>query len=81
MNLAEWARIQGIHPQSAYSWFKRETLPVPAIRLNSRSILLDPGAATIKVAEGLVWNSLSSPPYRLRNSRFRARRAKGPSHQ
>ena len=27
----------------------------------------------------LVWNSLSSPPYRLRNNRFGARRARGPS--
>ena len=27
----------------------------------------------------LVWNSVSSPPNRLRNNRFGARRAKGPS--
>ncbi len=30
MNLSEWANIQGIHPQSAYRWFREGTLPVPA---------------------------------------------------
>lgn len=44
MNLTEWARAQGIHPQTAYRWFREGTLPVPAVRINSRSVLVSPDA-------------------------------------
>jgi putative resolvase len=37
VNLTEWARRQGIHPQTAYRWFRNGTLPVPAVRVNARS--------------------------------------------
>ncbi len=30
MNLREWALSQGIHPQTAYKWYRAGTLPVPA---------------------------------------------------
>jgi predicted site-specific integrase-resolvase/DNA-binding XRE family transcriptional regulator len=30
MNLSEWANLQGIHPQTAYRWFREGALPVPA---------------------------------------------------
>ena len=53
MSLAEWARLQGIHPQTAYSWFRNGTLPVPAVRFNGRSILVDPEGATAQAVEGL----------------------------
>jgi predicted site-specific integrase-resolvase len=39
MNLSEWASIQGIHPQTAYRWFREGTLPVPA-RKTGRLILV-----------------------------------------
>ncbi len=42
MNLTEWARLQGVHPQTAYRWFREGTLPVPAVRVNSRSVLVSP---------------------------------------
>jgi putative resolvase len=45
VNLTEWARLQGIHPQTAYRWFREGTLPVPAVRVNSRSVLVAPDAA------------------------------------
>ena len=45
MNLTEWARRQGIHPQTAYNWFHAGTLPVPAVRVNKRTILVQPDAA------------------------------------
>lgn len=45
MNLTEWARVQGIHPQTAYRWFREGTLPVPAVRVNARTILVNPDAA------------------------------------
>lgn len=42
MNLTEWAREQGIHPQTAYRWFREGTLPVPAVRVNARTVLVSP---------------------------------------
>lgn len=45
VNLTEWARRQGVHPQTAYRWFREGTLPVPAVRVNSRSVLVAPEAA------------------------------------
>ncbi|MHB8219579.1 MAG: IS607 family transposase [Acidimicrobiales bacterium] len=33
MNLAEWAASQGVHPQTAYRWFRQGRLPVPAQRV------------------------------------------------
>jgi len=45
VNLTEWARLQGVHPQTAYRWFREGTLPVPAVRVNSRSVLVSPDAA------------------------------------
>lgn len=42
MNLTEWARAQGVHPQTAYRWFREGTLPVPAVRVNERTVLVSP---------------------------------------
>lgn len=44
MNLTEWARAQGVHPQTAYRWFREGTLPVPAVRVNERTVLVSPDA-------------------------------------
>ncbi|MGW3659032.1 IS607 family transposase [Streptomyces sp. NPDC005151] len=41
MNLTEWARVQGVHPQTAYRWFREGTLPVPAQRVGPRMILVN----------------------------------------
>jgi putative resolvase len=46
VNLKEWARLQGVHPQTAYRWFREGTLPVPAVRVNARSVLVAPDTAT-----------------------------------
>jgi putative resolvase len=51
VNLTEWARLQVVHPQTAYRWF-REGPPVPAVRVNSRSVLVAPGAVTAAAGEG-----------------------------
>jgi len=53
VNLTEWARVQGIHPQTAYRWFREGTLPVPAVRVNSRSVLVSPDSATAKPVTSL----------------------------
>jgi len=42
VNLAEWARVQGIRPQMACRWFGEGTLPVPAVRVNQRTVLVSP---------------------------------------
>jgi putative resolvase len=52
VNLTEWARLQGVHPQTAYRWFREGTLPVPAVRVNSRSVLVAPDAVTAQAGEG-----------------------------
>ena len=44
MNLTEWARVQGVHPQTAYRWFREGRLPVPAVRVNQRTVLVSPDA-------------------------------------
>ncbi|WIB65701.1 IS607 family transposase [Curtobacterium sp. MCBD17_040] len=46
MNLTEWARVQGVHPQTARKWFREGTLPVPARRVGPRTILVNIDAAT-----------------------------------
>ncbi|WP_405899104.1 IS607 family transposase [Streptomyces sp. NBC_00727] len=46
MNLTEWARVQGVHPQTAYRWFREGTLPVPAQRVGPRTILVNVDANT-----------------------------------
>jgi putative resolvase len=38
VDLTEWARLQGVHPQT-YRWSREGTLPVPAMRVNSRKAL------------------------------------------
>jgi len=53
VNLTEWARVQGIHPQTAYRWFHEGTLPVPAVRINERTILVSPDAQTSKPVSAL----------------------------
>ncbi|MER0479141.1 IS607 family transposase [Streptomyces sp. Edi2] len=41
MNLTEWAKTQGVHPQTAYRWFREGTLPVPAQRVGPRMVLVN----------------------------------------
>ncbi|MGH3171602.1 MAG: IS607 family transposase [Trebonia sp.] len=45
MELAEWARADGVHPQTAYRWFREGQMPVPARRLESGTIWVDAAPA------------------------------------
>src|SRR5947207_14962137 len=45
MNLTEWAKAQGVHPHTAYRWFREGILPVPATRVGPRTILVNVEAA------------------------------------
>ncbi len=53
MNLTEWARLQGVHPQTAFRWFREGTLPVPAVRVNQRAVLVNPDRDRSAVAGGV----------------------------
>ncbi len=52
VNLTEWAKTQGVHPQTAYRWFREGTLPVPAQRVGPRTILVNVGANAVPEAIG-----------------------------
>ncbi|NUK55574.1 IS607 family transposase [Streptomyces lunaelactis] len=54
MNLKEWAQAQGVHPQTAYRWFREGTLPVPAQRVGPRTILVNIEARATPEAVGGV---------------------------
>jgi putative resolvase len=45
VKLAEWARVNGVHPQTAYRWFREDRMPVPARRLESGTIWVDAAPA------------------------------------
>ncbi len=54
VNLKEWAKAQGVHPQTAYRWFREGTLPVPAQRVGPRTILVNvEGHAAPEVVGGV----------------------------
>jgi len=53
VNLTEWARVHHVHPQTAYRWFRQGTLPVPAIRVGPRTILVNPQAPPAAQAGGV----------------------------
>ncbi len=52
VNLTEWAKSQGVHPQTAYRWFREGTLPVPAQRVGPRTILVNVEGNTASEAAG-----------------------------
>ncbi|HVA60402.1 MAG TPA: IS607 family transposase [Mycobacteriales bacterium] len=67
MKLADWARANGVHPKTAYRWWRAGTLPVPARQVNARVILVDdPGmAARAKGGGGVgLYARVSSPDQR-----------------
>jgi len=41
MNLREWALAQGIHPQTAYRWYRQGKLPVPARKMGKLILVGD----------------------------------------
>jgi predicted site-specific integrase-resolvase len=51
VNLKEWAFQQGVHPVTAYRWFREGKLPVPARRVG-RLILVDSEA--VRAGQGTV---------------------------
>ncbi|MEU6260959.1 IS607 family transposase [Streptomyces sp. NPDC047043] len=54
MNLKEWAKANGVHPHTAYRWFREGTLPVPAERVGPRTILVNIEARSLPAVTGGV---------------------------
>ena len=46
MKLSEWAKSQGIKYQTAFVWFKKGQLPVPAYETETGTIIVTPLRAT-----------------------------------
>ncbi len=53
MKLTEWARANGVHPKTAYRWWREGILPVPARKVGPRTILVDTADGDSAGAVGL----------------------------
>src|ERR1700737_33005 len=60
MKLSDWARANGVHPKTAYRWWRTGTLPVPARQINARVILVDDAASTNRAAPELSAGGLDA---------------------
>lgn len=60
VKLAAWARSYGVHPQTAYRWFRGGTLPVPARRLASGTIVVEQDPATVATGRTVAYCRVSS---------------------
>lgn len=60
VKLAEWARRNGVHPQTAYRWFREGTMPVPARRLPTGTIMVDVDAPVGAAGAVVVYARVSS---------------------
>ncbi|MEH1013320.1 IS607 family transposase [Micromonospora sp. CPCC 206060] len=59
MNLKEWAKREGVHPVTAYRWFREGKLPVPARRVGGL-ILVERAAETSPSGITVVYARVSS---------------------
>lgn len=60
MKLAQWARQQGIRYETAWKWFRDGTLPVPAERTPTGTILVHPREAAQGPAGVVLYARVSS---------------------
>src|ERR1035437_10265507 len=63
VNLKEWAVANGVHPVTAYRWFREGKLPVPATRVGGL-ILIDKPTATPPTGVTVVYACVSSADQR-----------------
>jgi putative resolvase len=59
VNLREWALAQGVHPVTAYRWYREGKLPVPARRAG-RLILVDPDPKPVEAGRVVAYCRVSS---------------------
>ena len=60
MKLAQWARAYGVHPQTAYRWFREGTIPVPARRLPSGTIVVEQDPVAVVDGRTITYCRVSS---------------------
>ncbi|NNN12540.1 MAG: IS607 family transposase [Acidimicrobiaceae bacterium] len=61
MNLREWALSQGIHPQTAYRWYRTGKMPVPTHRVGNKLILVgDLESTQTKQGSTVIYARVSS---------------------
>lgn len=66
MNLKEWAIANGVHPVTAYRWFREGKLPVPATRIGGLILIDQPasiapaGASIAPAGATVVYARVSS---------------------
>jgi putative resolvase len=61
VKLAAWARANGVHPQTAYRWFRQGTMPVPARRLPSGTILVEvPSSGAVPDPRAVLYARVSA---------------------
>src|SRR5438034_8326571 len=65
VKLAEWARRNGVHPHTAYRWFREGTMPVPARRLPTGTIMVDVATPTGRTEAVVVYARVSSADQRV----------------
>jgi putative resolvase len=53
VRLTDWARLQGVHPKTAYRWWREGTLPVPARQVSARMILVEEPPVAVVGGVGL----------------------------
>jgi predicted site-specific integrase-resolvase len=63
VTLREWAIANGVHPITAYRWFRKGRLPVPATRVGGL-ILIDQPAAAVPAGVTAVYARVSSADQR-----------------
>jgi putative resolvase len=73
VKLAEWARANGVHPQTAYRWFRQDTMPVPARRLPSGTILVEAPGSSSPAGRAVVYARVSAHDQRAELDRQVAR--------
>lgn len=64
MNLSEWANLQGIHPQTAYRWFRAGTLPVPARQIGRLILVGDLETSPSQLGSTVIYARVSSTDQR-----------------
>jgi predicted site-specific integrase-resolvase len=64
VNLKEWAIANGVHPVTAYRWFREGKLPVRATRVGG-PILIDTHGGTTGPGMTVVYTRVSSADQRM----------------
>ncbi|WP_298335215.1 IS607 family transposase [Ferrimicrobium sp.] len=60
MNSADWALSQGIHPQTAYRWYRTSKMPVPAPKVGQLMLVGDLESEDPKHGSSVIYARVSS---------------------